>query len=235
MAAKCFLCFCLLDLFTSSGLGFKFDSGGGPNHCACSAKLCTCCAEVNFTEPIIIKDLKVCAKLQLIDSDSEIEFAIELNNNSVFNQEFNISSFGKLSEQCASIPGFQGIEGCFELNNFKHNDTYIGACGSIDIKDNIKTIVSGDIGCWGLSVTNKEACAAALLNTCKGQTGKNCISCYDNNEDALVQAEMVTKATEYQHQRLTAFIVILNIMLTVTLEHQWIPLANFLQFTSSLN
>merc|ERR1719181_286711 len=146
------------------------DSAG----CSCSATECSCCLEVKNTK-IIKFDVDFCANLALVQDDTEIELSITVDGDALYTKDFNISELSQLTEECVKI--FTGVEGCLELSNFTNNETYIGACAGLELKIASRPIASYEIGCWGLTVSNKDACKQALITTCGPDQGQQCEDC----------------------------------------------------------
>jgi hypothetical protein len=156
------------------------DSAG----CSCSAKACSCCVDVKNTK-IISFDVNFCANLALIDNDQEVELSITVDKNELYTQDFNISELSQLTEECVTV--FSGVQGCLELSNFTNNETYIGACAGVELKIAGAEVAEFDIGCWGLTVSNKDACDQGILTVCGADKGQDCETCYANNEAELDQ------------------------------------------------
>eukprot|EP00591_Stephanopyxis_turris_P009958 CAMPEP_0195507400 /NCGR_PEP_ID=MMETSP0794_2-20130614/862_1 /TAXON_ID=515487 /ORGANISM="Stephanopyxis turris, Strain CCMP 815" /LENGTH=208 /DNA_ID=CAMNT_0040634073 /DNA_START=43 /DNA_END=669 /DNA_ORIENTATION=+ len=150
--------------------------------CSCSAKECSCCLEVKNTH-IIKFDVNFCANLALVNNDQDVELSITVDGDSLFSKDFDISELSKLSEECVTV--FKGVQGCLELTNFTNNATYIGACAGLELKIASRPIASYEIGCWGLTVSNKDACDQGLLDVCGADKGQACEDCYTQNKDEL--------------------------------------------------
>ena len=157
---------------------FGLDEAG----CSCSAKECSCCVDVKNTK-IIKFDVNFCANLALVNDDQDVELTITVDGDSLFSKDFDISELSKLSEECVTV--FKGVQGCLELTNFTNNETYIGACAGLELKVAGRDLASYEIGCWGLSVSNKDACEQGILSTCGADKGTACETCYHANQAPL--------------------------------------------------
>lgn len=150
--------------------------------CSCSAKECSCCLDVKNTK-IIKFDINFCANLALVNNDQDVELSISVDSDVLYTKDFDISELSKLSEECVTV--FKGVQGCLELSNFTNNETYIGACAGLELKIASRKIASYDIGCWGLTISNKDACHQGLLTICGADQGQACEDCYTANQAQL--------------------------------------------------
>lgn len=150
--------------------------------CSCSAKECSCCVDVKNTK-IIKFDVNFCANLALINNDQDVELTITVGGDTAYDKTFNISALSQLSEECVTL--FSKVDGCLEISNFTNNATYIGACAGVELKIAGAEIAEYDIGCWGLTVSNKDACDQAILSVCGAEKGQDCLDCYTTNKAEL--------------------------------------------------